>query len=166
MHQPHTSSFGKFGVQSEYLDREGNLVYHTLAGRLFFCPQFQIVQRVVEAVTIFVVNVFVCFERAAKSFCHQYPVLVGFLSPAKMQSPISRRMDVAFFVYRSPLTTFPAAFLRAKAGFSVVAEKLPLFGAKAVVFFDFSAARAREVCRFLAHGWPYTALEPYVKEIV
>jgi hypothetical protein len=166
MHEPHTSSFGKLGVQRQYLDREGNFVYHTLAGRLFFCPQFKIVWRVVEAVTVFVMNVFVLFERAPENLSHRLSVLVGFLASPKMQPPISRRMNVAFFVYRTPLTTFPAAFLRAKAGFSVVAEKLPLFGAKAVVFFDFSAARAREVCRFLAHGWTYTALEPYVKEIV
>ncbi len=142
MLQPYTSGFGELGVQSQYLDGERHLVDDALAGRLHFYPQLQIARRVVEAVTVLVVNIFELFEWAAEGFCHKHAVLKRFFTSAKVQSPVSRRMDVAFWADRAPRAAFPPAFFRAEFLLHVVAGVPAVFGAAQIALFGFAAQLA------------------------
>jgi hypothetical protein len=168
MFQPAMKSGGnsELGVESQHLYRELDFVDHALAGRLFFRPQLQIISCVVKAIAVFVMYVFVAFERATEKFRHYNSMLVSFFTAAKMQSAVARRMHVAVFVDWAPFAAFPPAFFRAESDLSVVAHQSPFFCSVSAVFRHFAATCAHEVCGFLFHEGRYTPLGPNVKEIV
>lgn len=74
MLQPYTSSFGKFGVQGQYLDGESNFVDYSLAGAVSVAEQFKIVHCIMRSVTIFVMDSFFGHKFASKVLCHHVAV--------------------------------------------------------------------------------------------
>lgn len=167
MLQPHTSSFGELGVQGQYFDGEGHLVDHALTGRLSFRPQFQITRRIIESVSIFVMNVLFITKRTLEHFFHNKSVFINFPTSTKIDASVSRRHDVTLFRYRAPFAAFPSTFLRAKALFIAVPQLLTAFHAISAPFSDFTAEGALKHNRlFLVHADFVSLLGPRVKEIV
>jgi hypothetical protein len=60
----------EFGVELQHLDCERDLVHHALSGSVATRKQFEIVDRIVLAVAVFVVDCFVIVQFAAKMFRH------------------------------------------------------------------------------------------------
>jgi hypothetical protein len=130
---------GEFGVQSQYLDRECDLVYDALAGRLHLAPKFEVAQFVVEAIAVFVMDVFACVKFAAKFFGHDQAMFKSFAAASQVDAPVSRRVHETFRVDRAPRTAFPSAFFAAEFLAFVVARMLAVFCAHQATFFNFAA---------------------------
>lgn len=118
----------ELGVQTQYLDRKGDLVDHALAGRLHLAPQFQIFWPVVEAITVFVVNVLTLAQVAAKYLCHDYAVFKRLTASPQMQATVSSRVHVTSRVYGAPTASFVAALSRTKTLLVVVVAMLSVSG--------------------------------------
>jgi hypothetical protein len=129
------SRSGELGVQSQYLDGELHLVDDALAGRLFFNPQLKIIYVVVQAIAIFVVDVFTFIKFALEFFRHHYSMLkIGF-SPAEVQSPVPGGVNVPFVGYGTPRASFVSTFSAAKFLAFVVARMTTVFGLHQAAFF-------------------------------
>jgi hypothetical protein len=146
------NSFGEFGVQGQYLDGELHFVDDTLAVGLFFRPEFEIAQRVVSAIAVFVMHSFMAFQRAAHMFSHRFTMDESFSAASQMQAHVAARMYVPIGIDRAPRTTFPTALFAAKFLSFIVARMLPIKGPHQATFFRRATQLAlKSWGRFLVH---------------
>jgi hypothetical protein len=75
MNEPYTSALCKIGIQPKYLDGEGDFVGNALAGAVAVGEQFQVFNRVVVPVPVFVVNGLFRVQLAAKRLFHDVAML-------------------------------------------------------------------------------------------
>ena len=106
---------GEFGVESQHLYREVDFVDYALAGRLTLGPQFEVAWRIVQAIAVFVMNIFTFVKRPIKHFGHDDTMLELFSSAAEMQAPVSGRMNMPFRIDWAPAASFVSAFFRTKS---------------------------------------------------
>lgn len=166
--QGHTSRFGELGVQTKYLDREGDLVDYSLAGRLSLRPEFKIAGAIIVAVTVFVMNLFVGQQRATEYFFHHVSMLVHLDAASTVEAAVSRRDEVASFRNGSPFATSVTALGAAKAIFVAEAGK-----ATVSVFQAFALCGCTTICTLesgrvhtFGHVGLYTERGVLVKEFV
>ena len=132
------------GVLKQYLDGELHLVDDTLTGWLFVRPQFKVVKRVVKAVAVFMVHVFVLLKRTAKRVFHNQLVFKHLFSTAQVDTAVARRVDKTVRVNWAPTAAFVATFLGAKTLLHVVASVAAIFGATKVALSGLAAQLALE----------------------
>lgn len=110
LHLGPTSGDDELGVKAQHFERELDFVDHTLAGRLSFGPEFEVVRSVVRPLAVFMVRRFFWAKRAADHLRHHLAMLERFLLPADTDADISRSMvDMAFGIARSPFAVLVAA---------------------------------------------------------
>ena len=142
----------EIGVLGQYLDSELHLVDNTLPRRLVFNPQFKVIEIVIKAVAVFVMNVFVFSKWAAENLFHKYAVLQNFFAAAQVKPSVSGRMNVAFFGNRAPSAALPSALFAAKFLLHVVARMSAILGSTKVSLARFAAQLAFESrSGFLVH---------------
>lgn len=73
--QLNTSLTRKLGIEGQNLYREGDFIYHALAGAMTAGKQLKILDVVFLSVTVLVVNCFLFVKRAPKVFCHGVTML-------------------------------------------------------------------------------------------
>ena len=136
----------ELGVQGQYLDSELHLVGDALAGWLLLRPQFEIGRRVVNSVSILVMNIFVFVQRAAKYFSHYKAMFESLCAATQVDTNVSGRMNVALRVNGPPVPSVVPAFGRTKYLTFLPAFECPIFAYGWAVLRSFAAALALE-CR-------------------
>ena len=139
----------ELGVQTKYLDRKRNFVDHALAGRLHLAPQFKVARRVVQAITVFVVDVFTFSQRATKNLGHYDSVLKGLAASTQVQTPVSGRVDMPRRINWTPSAAFVTALFRAKTLAFVIAGVFAVLGSAKSTLLSFAAELTLESRRWL-----------------
>lgn len=147
-----TGSLCEFGVQTKYLDRKGYFVGDALTCRMQFAPKFKIFGRVINFVTVFVMNSFFRRQFSSEGAFHHRAMHQLLFTSSEVQTHVSRRMQMAVGVNRAPSATFPAAFFRAKTLAFIIAGVSTVFGLAQASFLGFAAKFALKTrCGFLVH---------------
>lgn len=129
----------KFGVQAKYVDRELHLVDDALAGRLQFAPKLKIFRRVIDFVSIFVVDILTFSQGPAEHFRHNKTMLEGFAPAKQVDSDISSRVEMPFRVDGPSFASSIPAIFAAKTLGHVVGRMLSVFGGHATPVAQFVA---------------------------
>ena len=155
----------EFRVQEQHVNRELDFIDDALTGWLHLAPKFEVFNRVVKTVAVFVVNVFVREKLSAQRFGHDNPVMKNFFAPAQMNAPVATRMHEPVLVNGAPRAPYVATFGAAKFLARIIAGVAAVLGAAHSAFFGFATQLALKGGRgFLVHGAQLLPFDALVKE--